>query len=435
MNRRSLLAGLGVPWILSPKAFSWPRALSIAAELSEHPGTADETVDDEDFWRQVQLAFPVDRSMLNLNNGGVSPSPSPVQESLARHTAFANEAPSYKMWRLLEPQREVVRTRLARHFGADPEEIAITRNSSEALQTCQMGFDLEPGDEVLCTTQDYPRMVTTFQQRERREGIVLRQFRIPTPCVDLEEVVRLYEQHLSERTRLILISHVINITGQILPVRDVVRMARKREIPVIVDGAHSFAHFPFQRDDLECDYYATSLHKWLFAPIGTGMLYVRRDKIPGLWPLMAAGEVLDDDIRKFEQSGTHPCPIVLAIANALTFHEGLGSERKAARLLWLRDRWAKRLMRHDRVHMNTSLELGRAGGIANFRVEGIDTKELQQWLWKKHRIYTIGVVKEDPWGEPEFDGLRISPSVYTTPAEIDRFCEAMEQALSQGIGD
>jgi selenocysteine lyase/cysteine desulfurase len=337
------------------------------------------------------------------------------------------------MWRILEPQREVVRAGLARVFGSDAEEIAITRNSSEALQVCQLGFDLEAGDEVLCTTQDYPRMVSTFEQRERREGIVLKQFRIPTPCEDLDQIVRLYEENITERTRLILMCHVINITGQILPVRGVVQMARARGIPVIVDGAHSFAHFPFQRDELDCDYFATSLHKWLFAPIGTGMLYVRREKIGDLWPLMAAREDQREDIRKFEEVGTHPCPIVLAIADALTFHGGLGAERKAARLVFLRDRWAERLAANDRIRLHTSLKPGRAGGIANVQIEGIDTIELQGWLWEEHRIYTVAIKKNDPWGAPEFEGLRVSPSVYSTLDEVDRFAEAMEQALREGI--
>ena len=229
------------------------------------------------------------------------------------------------MWRILEPQREPVRQRLARAFGCDGEEIALTRNASEGLQICQFGFDLEPGDEVLTTTQDYGRMITTFKQRERREGIVLRQFDIPVPAEDPAEIVRLFESHITPRTRLILMCHMINLTGQILPVREVVAMGRRHGLPVIVDGAHSFAHFDFEHRDLDCDYYATSLHKWLFAPHGTGMLYVRRNLIADLWPLMAAPEPMSDDIRKFEEIGTHPAANYLAIAEALTFHQGLGA--------------------------------------------------------------------------------------------------------------
>lgn len=226
---------------------------------------------DESFWFEVQQAFTVDRSLINLNNGGVSPSPAIVQEAMKRSLDYSNTAPTYSMWRILEPQREGVRQRLAHAFGCDAEEIAVTRNASESLQICQLGFDLEPGDEVLTTDQDYPRMITTFQQRERREGIVLKRFPIPVPAEDPKEIVRLFEERITPRTRLILMCHMINLTGQILPVKQVVAMARRKGIPVIVDGAHAFAHFDFTHDDLDCDYYASSLHKWLFAPHGTGL--------------------------------------------------------------------------------------------------------------------------------------------------------------------
>ncbi|NIQ83611.1 MAG: aminotransferase class V-fold PLP-dependent enzyme [Acidobacteria bacterium] len=382
---------------------------------------------DETFWFEVQQAFTVDRTLINLNNGGVSPSPAFVQEAMKRHLDYSNTAPTYAMWQVLEPQREGVRQRLARNFGCDPEEIALTRNASESLQICQLGIDLKRGDEVLTTTQDYPRMITTFKQRERREGIVLRQFKIPIPAEDSAEIVRLFEENITDRTRVILMSHMINITGQILPVRDVVHMARRRSIPVIVDGAHTFAHFPFTHADLDCDYYGTSLHKWLFAPHGTGLLYVRRDKIRDLWPLMAAAEEQSDDIRKFEEIGTHPAAGYLAIGEALTFHEGLGAERKAARLRYLRDYWAKRLLENDRVRLHTSFKPEFSCGIATVQVEGVDTKALNQHLWDKHRIITVGIVHD------EFEGLRVSPSVYTSPHELDRFCDVMEAVARDGL--
>jgi selenocysteine lyase/cysteine desulfurase len=332
------------------------------------------------------------------------------------------------MWKILEPQREPIRERLGRLLGCDAEELALTRNASEGLQICQLGFDLEAGDEVLTTTQDYPRMITTFKQRERREGIVLKQFRIPIPAEDPAEIVRLFEQNITPQTRLILISHMINITGQILPVKEVVRMARKRGLPVIVDGAHTFAHFPFTHEELDCDYYATSLHKWLFAPHGTGLLYVRRDKIADLWPMMAAPDTMDDDIRKFEEIGTpHPAANYLAIAEALTFHQGIGPERKAARLVYLRDRWAKRLLEHDRVRLHTSLQPGFACGIATVEVEGVDSVKLAEHLWDNHRILTVGIK------HPEFTGIRVSPSVYTSESEIDRFADVVEAVASGSV--
>ena len=425
MDRRSFLGALGA----SPAALTLgprlsARSADVLASLSEHPGNAQDVARDEEYWSEVARAFTIDRAMINLNNGGVSPAPGYVQAAMKRHLDFSNNAPPYHMWRVLEPMREGVRQRLGREWDCDPEEIALTRNASEGMQVCQFGFDLKAGDEVLTTTQDYPRMVTTFKQRERRDGIVLKQVRIPIPAEDDDEVVRRFEAGITERTKLILMCHMINITGQILPVRKVVQMARQRGIPVIVDGAHALAHFDFKLSDLDCDYYATSLHKWLFAPHGTGLLYVRKDKIEGLWPLMAAPERMDDDIRKFEEIGTHPAANYLAIGEALTFHQGIGAQRKQARLEYLRDYWAKRLLRHDRVRLHTSLKPGFACGIATVEIEGVDSGELSTKLWNEHRILTVAI------RHAEFRGQRISPSVYTTLEELDRFCDAMESALA-----
>ncbi len=429
MDRRRFLGSIAYPavgavgWaVLSPGLTS-----SVAAELSRHTGPSEEMAHDESFWFKVQQAFTVDRSLINLNNGGVSPSPGVVQAAMKRHLDYSNTAPTYTMWKVLEPQREGVRQRLARLFGCDTEEIALTRNSSESLQICQFGFDLRAGDEVLTTNQDYPRMINTFLQREDREGVKLVQFSIPVPCEDPAEIVGRFEQHITPRTRLILMCHIINLTGQILPVKDVVRMARKRGIPVIVDGAHSFAHWPFAQRDLDCDYYASSLHKWLFAPHGTGLLYVRKDKIEKLWPLMAAPEEMSADIRKFEEIGTHPAANYLAIGEALTFHEGLGPARKAARLRFLRDYWASRLLEHDRVRLHTSLKPGFSCGIATVEIDGIDSGELNSYLWREHRIIATPI-KHD-----EFEGVRVSPSVYTTLEELDRFVDAMEAVIENGL--
>ena len=386
-----------------------------------------ELAGDEAFWSQVQRAFRVDRSLINLNNGGVSPAPVAVEEALRGYLEYSNLAPAHNMWRVLEPQREKVRRDLAELFGCDAEEIALTRNASEALEICQLGFDLRPGDEVLATDQDYGRMLDTFRQRERRDGVVLKLFPLPVPLDDPGVVVDLYRRQLTPRTRLILVSHMVNLTGQVLPARAVVRLGRERGVPVIVDGAHSFAHFPFAHADLECDYYATSLHKWLFAPVGAGMLYVRRERVRPLWPLMPAPAKLDDDIRKFEEIGTHPAANFLALGEAVAFHRGLGAERKAARLIHLRDRWAARLGRHPRLRLLTSLATGHAVGIATFAASGMDHAALVDHLWERWRILVTHIL------HPSFEGIRVTPSVYTTLEEIDRFCAAVEDALERGI--
>ncbi len=431
-SRRQFLGSMAVPAVAAAGLPLLPTRLSagareIADELGGWSGTPGQIARDEDFWVEVARAFTVDRSLINLNNGGVSPSPRWVQEAMKRHLDYSNEAPTYTMWQILEPQRETVRARLAREWGVDAEEIALTRNASEGLQILQHGFDLEPGDEVLTTTQDYGRMITTFRQRERRDGIVLKQIRIPVPAEDPAEIVRLFEEAITPRTRMILCCHMINLTGQILPVKELTALGRRHGIPVLVDGAHALAHFDFDLGELDVDFYATSLHKWLFAPHGTGLLYIRRERIPEVWPLTAAPESRDGDIRKFEEIGTHPAANYLAIAEALTFHQGIGGARKDARMVYLRDYWADRLLQHDRVRLHTSRKPGFACGLANVQIDGVDPGPLNQYLWNEHRIIAVGI------GHEECTGSRITPSVYTTLEELDRFGDAMEHVIRHGL--
>jgi len=431
-NRRQFLGAMALPAAAAalPPARWTLRGIELVREAFGGLQDDDSTdlAGDEALWAQVSQAFTVDRSVVNLNNGGVSPSPAVVQAAQKRHLDFSNELPPHNLWRVLEPQVEGVRAELARVFGCDTEEVAITRNASESLQTCQQGFDLERGDEVLTSDQDYPRMLTTFRQRERREGVVLRTIKLPVPAEDPAEVARRFEAAITPRTRMILVSHVVFLTGQILPVREVVEVGRRHEIPVVVDGAHAFAHFPFTRDELTCDYYGTSLHKWLFAPHGTGLLYVRREKIPGLWPLMAAEEKNAADVRKFEEIGTHPAAGRLAIGEAVAFHNMLGPARKAARMRHLRDRWARRLLSaSDRVQMRTSLDPRFSCGIATVAIDGIEPGKLQGHLWNQHHILTTSIGHED------VQGLRVSPSVYTQPQELDRFCDAVEEVIVSGL--
>lgn len=414
LTRRNVLAMPLAAW-----AASWAKAAE--------GRTADELAADEDFWFQAQNAFTLDRNYINLNNGGVSPSPRIVQEAMKRHLDYSNQAPVYHMWQVLEPQVESVRRRLAATFGCDPEEMAITRNASEALENVILGMDLKPGDEVLTTRQDYPRMITSWKQRERRDGIVLKMFAAPTPPKNLSELTRLFEQNITPKTKVIQFSHVTFSTGQIFPVRDICRLGRERGIEVIVDGAHAFAHFPFTRDDLDCDYYGTSLHKWMLAPHGTGFLYVRKSKIPKIWPLMAADEKQSSDIRKFEEIGTHPAANHNAIAEAITFHEGIGGDRMAARLRYLKARWANRIKDLPKVRMFTSLDPAQSCGIGVVGIEGVDTGKLASYLFSKHRIIVTTIVYDN------VNGIRVTPNVYTTRQEIDTFAEVMENVVKNGL--
>jgi len=419
------LVGAGTVAVASFREDGLDRILAAGRATSSH--SPEQLARDEDFWFEIQQAFTLDRTLINLNNGGVSPSPRVVQEAMKRYLDLSNEAPVHTMWRLLEPQIESVRRRLATSFGCDPEEMAITRNASEALETCILGLDLKPGDEVLTTNQDYPRMLTSWRQREKRDGLILKMISFPTPPGNLEELAERFEKTITPKTKVILVCHITNLTGQIFPIRRICRMGRERGIEVIVDGAHAYAHFPFKQADLDCDYYGTSLHKWLLAPHGTGFLYVRKSKIAGLWPLMAAPDSMQKDIRKFEEIGTHPAANHNAIAEALAFHEGIGGERKAARLRYLKDRWARRLGDQKGIHIFTSFDPAQSCGLALVGLEGVDSTKLADHLWDRYRIIVVAIVHE------EFQGIRVTPNVYTTIGEIDTFCDAMEKVIKNGL--
>ncbi len=429
-HRRDFLARAGKS--LGLAALGFPALTSLLAEVEAASRnvshlTPQQAAMDEDYWFQIQNAFTVTRGIINLNNGGVSPSPRIVTEALVRYIWQQEDATAYTMWQILEPQTETIRTGLAELFGCDPEEIAITRNASESLEILLMGIDLKPGDEILTTTQDYPRMLTTLRQRERREGLLVKLVKVPTPARALAEIASAFEQGITPRTRLILISHQINITGQITPVQEVCELARAKGIETIVDGAHSFAQFEFQQKDLGCDYFGTSLHKWLFAPKGTGLLFVKRDRIKKIWPLMAAEEKQSDDIRKFEEIGTHSAAPRLAIGEALLFHRGIGGKRKEERLRFLSRYWMNQLKGLPRIRFNTSFEKHQSCAIANVDIEGVDPVKLGNYLFDKHRIFTTPIIHD------EFRGLRITPNLYTTLGELDRFCEVMEVIAKKGL--
>ncbi|HKO96003.1 MAG TPA: aminotransferase class V-fold PLP-dependent enzyme [Pyrinomonadaceae bacterium] len=429
-TRRSFLnlagKGLGLAALSSATVASLLNEVAGATRSVAHL-TPQQAATDEDYWSVIQNSFSVTRGIINLNNGGVSPSPRIVTEALVRYIWQQEDATAYTMWQILEPQSETIRTGLAELFGCDREEIAITRNASESLEILLMGMDFKSGDEILTTTQDYPRMLTTLRQREKREGLVLKLVKIPIPPKNLSEIVKAFEQGITPRTRLILMAHQVNITGQITPVKAVCDMARARGIETIVDGAHSFAQFDFKQKDLGCDYFGTSLHKWLYAPKGTGLLYVRRDKIAKIWPLMAAESKQAEDIRKFEEVGTHSAAPRLAIGEALLFHQGIGGKRKEARLRYLSRYWMNRLKDVPKVRFNTSFDPAQSCAIANVNLEGIDPVAIGSYLFNKHRIFTTPIIHE------EFKGIRITPNVYTTLQELNRFCEVMESIARKGL--
>ncbi|HOI29430.1 MAG TPA: aminotransferase class V-fold PLP-dependent enzyme [Melioribacteraceae bacterium] len=394
-------------------------AIARAAEAVEKYATdltPKELASDDAFWGRIQSAFDVDRTLINLNNGGVSPSPKVVIDAFKRYTDYSNQAPAYFMWRHVEPQVETVREKLAIAFGADKEEIAITRNASESLQIVQQGMNLKEGDEVLTTTQDYPRMITTYTQLERRWGVKLVQVPYPTPLINREDYVNAFKKGITSKTKAILVSHICFLTGQILPILEVSRLAHQYGIPVICDAAHSFNHIPYKLKDLECDFFGTSLHKWTYAPVGTGMLYVKKDLIKTIWPLMAAPKEMDENIRKFEEIGTHPAATHNAIGEALAFNEAIGIERKAERFRYLHSRWINRVKDFSNVKFRLNINDASSWcGLVNFYIDGVDVGKLVDYLLAKHRIYVVPIV------HPEFKGIRVTPNVYTLVSEIDLF--------------
>ena len=430
VSRRRFLSatgkGLGLMALSSAAVASLFETVKAAGRSIDHLSPIGAAA-DEDYWAAIQQAFSVTRGIVNLNNGGVSPSPRMVTEAFVRYTWQQEDATAYTMWQILEPQSETIRTGLAEMFGCSPEEIAITRNASESLEILLMGLDLKSGDEILTTTQDYPRMLTTLKQRELREGLKLKLIKVPIAPKNVDDIAAVYERAVTPKTKLILVSHQVNLTGQINPVKKICQMARSKGIETIVDGAHSFAQFDFKRDDLDCDYFGTSLHKWLYAPKGTGMLYVKKDKIPKVWALMASEDKNRNDIRKYEEIGTHSAAMRLAIGEAVLFHNAIGGKRKEERLRYLSRYWMNNLKSIPKVGFNTSFDPLQSCGIANFKIDGVDPVALGSYLMSKHKIFTTPIVHE------EFTGIRITPNVYTTLWELDRFSNVVAEVARKGL--
>jgi selenocysteine lyase/cysteine desulfurase len=404
-----------------------------AATQSVMDKSPEEVARDEFYWREVQLAFKLDRTLINLNNGFTAPTPRVALESEFRYMDMINMLPVFYQGTIAR-HVETIRRRMAAEFGCDPDEMALTRGASESLQIVQNGIDLEAGDEVVTTEQDYPRMLTTWDQRMRRDGIKVTRFQFPVPTTQ-DDLYQRFEKSISPRTKVFHFTHITNLTAQLFPVARIARLARSKGIVTIVDGAHALGHFPFKLHDLECDAYGVSLHKWLLAPIGNGCLYVRKEMIPKFWPLQAAPEQQDSDIRKFESIGTHPWAIRAALGEALAYHQAIGAERKAARLRYLTLRWANALKKHPRIQILSDLsEPPQAWGVAAVNIEGIDVRDLARFLMDKYRVIVVPLVGGAPPNSVfDYTALRVSPNIYTTLEEIDTFVMGMEDALKGGV--
>jgi selenocysteine lyase/cysteine desulfurase len=377
--------------------------------------------ENEDFWGWIRQSYTISANLINLNNGGVSPQPRIVQEAHIRHYEYANEAPTYYMWRILDQQREGLRQKLAGLCGVLPEEIAINRNTTEGLSTVIFGLDLSEGDEVVLSTFDYPNMVNAWKQREKRDKIKLVWINIPQPVEDHESVVRLYEAAITPRTKIVHITHLINWTGNILPCRAIADMAHKKGCEVIVDGAHSLAHIDFRIEDTGADYFASSLHKWLGAPFGSGLLYIRKNKIKNIWPLVSSPQPEGDGIRKFENLGTRSFASEMAIGTAIDFHNIIGTPRKEARLRYLKNYWAEKAVRLPKTTCYTSLKDTHSCAIAAIGIEGWHAHQIEARLFEKYKIHSVSIVHEN------VNGIRITPHVYTSLSDLDLLVKGLSE--------
>ncbi|QRR02007.1 aminotransferase class V-fold PLP-dependent enzyme [Dyadobacter sandarakinus] len=380
----------------------------------------DDSQSNEAYWNVIQDAYTASKSeIIILNNGGVSPSPLVVQEALEKYNKVAAQGPSYYMWRIMDKGREPLRQRLAGLAGCDPEEIAINRNATEALNTVIFGLPLQKGDEVIGTVQDYPNMMHAYKQREMRDGIVYKQISFDFPIEDDDQIVKAYEAAITPRTRIVHVTHIINWVGQIMPVKKIAQMAHKKGIEVVVDGAHTFGLLDYKIPDLECDYFGTSLHKFLSAPVGSGMMWVKKDKIENIWPLVCNSEPKSKNIRKFETLGTRSFCIEQAIGEAINFQEGIGTRRKQERIHFLKKYWAGQAVQIPGVKLHTSLKPEYSCAIAGVSIDGMKPEELDSRLMKDYRIHVVGM------NYANIHCVRVTPHVYTKTSDLDKLVGAL----------
>jgi selenocysteine lyase/cysteine desulfurase len=404
----ALAGALAVPSILQGnKSFA-------ALSLPKSDKSAEELATDEDFWNQVRMCFTVSPNVINLNNGGVSPQPRSVQEAHIRYYEMSNEGPSYFMWRVLDQGREPLRRKLADMAGCDAEEIAINRNSTEGLNTIIFGLNLKAGDEVVLSKYDYPNMMNAWRQREKREGIVLKWIDPQLPFEDDDYIVNLYKEAITSKTKIVHITHLINWTGQVVPAKKIADIAHARGCEVIVDGAHSFAHVDHKISDTGADYYATSLHKWICAPFGSGLLYIRKDKIQNVWALLSNDKPDGTDIRKFESLGTRSFASEMAISAAIDFHHMIGGERKEARLRYLKNYWVGQVKNLPGIKFYSPVSYNYSCAIANMGFEGWTASQIESFLFEKFKVHTVAIVYE------KINGIRVTPSIYTNTYDLDQ---------------
>jgi len=416
-NRRDFIKKIGLASVAaSATPMLWSKSFP---EINAHLIPSLDPPGD-DFWGWVRSQYTVSSNMLNLNNGGVSPQPKFVQDAFFRYTEMANEAPSYYLWRILDEGQKAVRKKLADLLGASEEEVAMNRNATEALDTIIHGVSLSKGDEVVLSKYDYPRMIAAWKYREKRDGIVLKWVDFDFPENDEQVIANKYTSLFTNKTKLVHITHLINWSGQVTPVKLIAAEAKKKGIKTLVDAAHSFAHLQFNVKDWDIDYMGTSLHKWLCAPFGTGMLYIRKEEIANVNTFFSEDPTMDrSNIKRFEELGTRATTAELAIGEAVDFHLIIGNERKQDRLYELRKYWTDKVRSHPKIKILTPDSKQLSGALGLVCIEGKEASDIDLYLFGEHHIHTVGIKYE------KINGIRVTPNVYTSFEDLDRFSDAL----------
>lgn len=398
-------------------------SIQALGSLADTSATFVEGSNDDNFWETLRRGYKLKPDYINLENGYYCIMPQEILSRYEAHIREVNLQGAFYMRTMQADNKKLAIHRLAKLTGCSPDELAITRNTTESLDLIISGIDWKPGDEAVMAHQDYGAMLDMFKQVARRHGVVNKVISVPANPQSDEEVVEAYAKAITPKTKLLMVCHMINITGHVLPVRKICDMAHSKGVEVMVDGAHALAHLKFSIPDLNCDYYGSSLHKWLSVPIGAGLLYVKQKHIGKIWPLFADEAKEQDDIMRLNHTGTHPVATDLTIADAIDLYYRIGAERKEERLRYLQQYWTKQVSSQNHLIINTPEQPHRTGAIANVGVKGMKPAALAEKLLKKYRIYTVAIDNADAG----VHGCRITPNVYTTTAELDELVSALKE--------
>lgn len=420
MNKRSFLKTSALTGI------GTAMGMDALASLFQSKATipSDVLASDETFWRSIRSQYLLKPDYINLENGYYNFIPQPLLEKFIGHVREVNYQGSWYMRNNAVENKRLVIAKLAAMVGCSAEELTLTRNTTESLDIVITGKHWQQGDETIMAEQDYGSIIEALKHVANRYGVVNKMISVPNHPASDEEIVSLYANAITPKTKLILVSHIINITGQILPIKKICDMAHAKGVEVCVDGAHAVAHFQFKISDLNCDYYGSSLHKWLSTPLGAGMLYVRKEKMPNIWPLIVGWEKDPYKMLRISHTGTHPAHTDLTISDSIDYYNMIGAERKEARLRFLQEYWTSRVRNHPRVIINTPADPKRACGIANVGIEGIKPGDLAKRLLEEHKIFTVAIDGANVFG------CRITPNVFTSLEELDQFVAALKKLAS-----